>query len=118
MVLGSFKGFQSDDYGMVVVFCFYTVLIVAINIVRDSSSNLLPPGFDVTTLTTEDMSRREFGSKLILVVEQCQCVTVCMTKSRACGSMLTARFEGLGSKVLPADSLLATDDSPMGEPSH
>lgn len=78
MVFGSVKGFQSDDYGMVVVLCFYTVLINVINVVRNTDSNLLPPGFDVASLTPEEIHRREYGSKLILVVEQCQCVTVCL----------------------------------------
>jgi hypothetical protein len=88
MVLGSVQRFQSDDFGMVTVFCFYTVLIVAINIVRDSSSNLLPPGFDVGSLTPDDLARREYGSKLILVVEQCQCVTVgaCQVSSSSSSS--------------------------------
>lgn len=81
MVFGSFKGYQSDDYGMMAVLCFYTVSIVAINIVRESSSNLLPPGFDLSTLTPDDISMREYGSKLVLVVEQCQCVTVCFSES-------------------------------------
>lgn len=89
MVFGTFKGFQADDYGMVIVFCFYTVLIVAINIVRDSSSNLLPPGFDMDTLTPDDISRREYGSKLVLVVEQCQCVTVCISEYEGLICMLT-----------------------------
>ena len=76
MTLGSFRKFQSDDYLMVIVLCFYTSLIVTINIVRDTSSNLLPPGFDVNSLTKQDIHEREYGSKLILVVEQCQCATI------------------------------------------
>lgn len=76
MNLGAFKSFQADDYVMLVVLCFYTTLIATINIVRFVNSNLLPPGFDVATLSATDKAQREYGSKLILVVEQCQCVTV------------------------------------------
>lgn len=61
---------------MVLILCFYTTLIATINIVRHTNSNLLPPGFDVSTLTASDKKQREYGSKLILVVEQCQCVTI------------------------------------------
>ena len=80
MTLGSFRKFQADDYLMGVVICFYTTLIVTINIVRHTSSNLLPPHFPANSLTPQDKSEREFGSKLILVVEQCQCVTIWITK--------------------------------------
>ncbi|KAK3711585.1 hypothetical protein LTR37_009576 [Vermiconidia calcicola] len=76
MTLGSFRKFQADDYLMVLVLCFYTTLISTINIVSDTSSNLLPPGFDVNSLTPQDVKERQYGSKLILVVEQCQCVTI------------------------------------------
>jgi cytosine/uracil/thiamine/allantoin permease len=72
MTLGSFRKFQADDYLMMVALCFYTTLIATINIVRDTSSNLLPPGFDIGSLTPKDIRERTYGSKLILVVEQCQ----------------------------------------------
>ena len=61
---------------MAVILCFYTTLIATINIVRNTDSNLLPPGFDVSKLTEQNIHERQYGSKLILVVEQCQCVTV------------------------------------------
>jgi len=81
MTLGAFKRFQSDDYIMLGALCFYTTLIATINIVRHTSSNLLPPGYDVDNMTKEDISERTYGSKLILVVEQCQCVTVWAAKA-------------------------------------
>lgn len=81
MTFGSFKKFQTDDYLMVVALCFYTVLIPVINIVRDHDSNLLPPHFDVDSLTRNDVRERAFGSKLVLVTEQCQCVTVWLAKA-------------------------------------
>jgi len=55
---------------------FYTTLIVTINIVAKSDSNLLPPGFDVSSLTPDQIHDRAYGSKLVLVVEQCQIMTV------------------------------------------
>ncbi|KAI5206902.1 hypothetical protein E4T42_05047 [Aureobasidium subglaciale] len=74
--LGTIKRFQADDYITVVAMCFYTTLIVTINIVAKSDSNLLPPGFDVSSLTSQEVHDREYGSKLVLVVEQCQIITV------------------------------------------
>lgn len=76
MTLGSFRKFQADDWLMAVILCFYTTLIATINIVRNTSSNLLPPGYKVSRLSPSDIREREYGSKLILVVEQCQCVTI------------------------------------------
>lgn len=80
MTLGSFRRFQADDYVMAVILCFWTTLIVTINIVRHTSSNLLPPGYPVHDLTPQDVKERAYGSKLILVVEQSQCVTIWGTK--------------------------------------
>ena len=76
MALGSFKNYQADDYGMVIVLCFYTTVIVSINYVNKYGSNLLPPGSDPYTLSQTEHMRRVLGSKLVLVVEQSQCVTV------------------------------------------
>lgn len=61
---------------MLFVLCAYTTVIVTINIVADAETNLFPPGFDINSLTTQDKEDREFGSKLVLVVEQCQIATV------------------------------------------
>lgn len=61
---------------MLASLCTYTTLIVTINIVANASTNLLPVGFDASTLTAQDKQKREFGSKLVLVVEECQILTV------------------------------------------
>ncbi|KAH0395586.1 hypothetical protein KCU89_g10176, partial [Aureobasidium melanogenum] len=74
--LGTIRRFQADDYITMVAMCFYTTLIVTINIVAKSDSNLLPPGFDVNSLTPGQIHDRSYGSKLVLVVEQCQIMTV------------------------------------------
>ncbi|KAK5119388.1 hypothetical protein LTR85_007744 [Meristemomyces frigidus] len=103
MTLGSFRRFQTDDYVMMVVLCFYTTLIATINIVRWTSSNLLPPGYDVANLSQKDIMEREYGSKLILVVEQCQIMAVWGAK--ACLLIMylrltTLRKENLAVRVL------------------
>lgn len=76
LVLGSYRKLQIDDWIMLAALCTYTVLLVTINMTADSSTNLLPPEFDMDALTPSDKQRREFGSKLVLVVEQCQILTM------------------------------------------
>ncbi|KAL9081462.1 MAG: hypothetical protein Q9157_000020 [Trypethelium eluteriae] len=65
----------ADDYVVLLALCTYTVLIVTINIVSDDETNLLPPGFDINSLTKDDIRERKIGSKLVLVVEQTQILT-------------------------------------------
>lgn len=57
-----------------------TVLIVGMNIVATSSSNLIDPN-DTTPLDAKNIRDREFGSKMVLVVEQMQCLTIWMVKA-------------------------------------
>ena len=80
LTFGSVKKYQIDDGLMFAAVCTYTVDIVAINIVADATSNLLPPGLDVSTLTPQDIAERQYGSKLVLVVEQMQIVTIWLLK--------------------------------------
>lgn len=71
------KGLQYDDWimGIVITGC-YTALIVMSNIEAKAQSNLLPPGFDTNTLTLEDISKRAYGSKIVIVVEQMQIAVI------------------------------------------
>ncbi|KAF2090359.1 hypothetical protein K490DRAFT_19120, partial [Saccharata proteae CBS 121410] len=78
---GNLKKLQADDALMLIALCSYTCFIVTINIVAYTNSNLFPPGFDFSTLTPADIRQRRFGSKLVLVVEQCQCVTIWAVKA-------------------------------------
>ncbi|KAL1648836.1 hypothetical protein SLS58_002016 [Diplodia intermedia] len=78
---GDLRKLQIDDYIIALALCSYTTLIVTINIVAFTESNLLPPGFDMDSLTPPDVAERRFGSKLVLVVEQCQCVTIWAVKA-------------------------------------
>jgi hypothetical protein len=65
------KGLQYDDWimGLFVTSC-YTVLIVLLNLEASTKSNLLPPDFDISTLTAREIADREFGSKIVIVIEQ------------------------------------------------
>jgi hypothetical protein len=54
------------------VLAAYTALIVCSNKVVKAQSNLLPPGFDVATLSKYNLDRRRYGSKLVVVTEQTQ----------------------------------------------
>lgn len=58
----------------------YTVLIVSINIVSDTASNLIDPD-DHVVLTPESLRERRFGSKMVLIVEQMQISTVWIVKT-------------------------------------
>jgi hypothetical protein len=90
MALGSFAKFEADEYVMCVILCFYTALIATINIVESTSSNLLPPGYDIENMTQADIDERTLGSKLVLVVENCQILVIWGTK--ACLLIMYLRF--------------------------
>lgn len=57
-----------------------TVIMVGINIVSTTRSNLIDPD-DQTTLDEDDIKERIFGSKMVLVVEQMQCITIWLVKA-------------------------------------
>jgi hypothetical protein len=103
MALGGFRRYQADEYVMMVILCFYTVVVVVINVVEHTSSNLLPPGYDIAHMTAADIAERTLGSKLILVVENCQIVTVWGAKTCLLIMYLrltTLRRENIAIKVL------------------
>jgi hypothetical protein len=54
--------------------------MASINIVSKSSSNLIDPN-DHTELTPENIEERVFGSKMVLVAEQMQCITIWLVKA-------------------------------------
>lgn len=56
-----------------------TVLIVGMNIVASTSSNLIDPN-DTAPLDANNIAERRFGSKMVLVVEQMQCLTIWLVK--------------------------------------
>ncbi|TGO60959.1 hypothetical protein BCON_0031g00370 [Botryotinia convoluta] len=73
--LGSVKNYQLQDYFMLVVFLFYTTLMISINIVVNLDTNLISPA-DIPQLTPESIASRVKGSKLVLVVEQSMIMTI------------------------------------------
>ena len=71
MLFRSVKGLQFDDWTMgLFVTGAYTVMIVLANRWLKVQSNLEPENFDFSALTVDELSRRRFGSKLVVVVEQ------------------------------------------------
>lgn len=46
-----------------------------------TSSNLIEPGIDVADFTPKEVHTRIFGSKLVLVVEQMQILTIWLIKA-------------------------------------
>ncbi|KAK7544127.1 uncharacterized protein J3D65DRAFT_532906, partial [Phyllosticta citribraziliensis] len=78
---GDVKRLQVDDWLMFAALCTYTTLVVTINIVATTETNLFPSGYDYRALPSSEISSRVFGSKLVLVVEQCQCATVWAVKA-------------------------------------
>ncbi|KAI5371121.1 hypothetical protein Slin14017_G020000 [Septoria linicola] len=99
------RGFkpQSDDVAMAIALCFYITFLVTINIVAKTSSNLFPEGFDLSSLTEADIQERVHGSKLILVLENCQNATIWLAK--VCLLILylrltTLRWQNIAIKIL------------------
>ncbi|KAK7970327.1 hypothetical protein PG988_009400 [Apiospora saccharicola] len=77
---GSFRKLQVDDGLMIVAMVTDTILIAAINIVAVTSSNLIDPS-DPAPLASATIAEREYGSKMVLVVEQMQIVTIWLMKA-------------------------------------
>ncbi|KAI0439486.1 hypothetical protein F4803DRAFT_554017 [Xylaria telfairii] len=88
-LLGSFKKFQTDDGLMILALATDTALMVAINLLRDKNSNLIDPA-NPPTLTPDEVARRVLGSKLVLVVEQTQILTIWLVK--ACLLLMYSRL--------------------------
>lgn len=63
--------------------------------VVQTSSNLIEPGEDITKFTHDEIETRIYGSKLVLVVEQMQILTIWLIK--ACLLIMYARM----TSVLP-----------------
>ncbi|KAH9878230.1 hypothetical protein J1614_003447 [Plenodomus biglobosus] len=82
MLFRSWKNLQIDDWimGLFVTFC-YTLLIVLSNRWLKVQSNLEPSTFDFSTLTPEELIRRRYGSKLVIVVEQMQILVIWACKA-------------------------------------
>lgn len=58
-----------------------TVLVAIMSQIVKTSSNLIPPEDDVSRYTSEEIKSRIYGSKLVLVVEQMQLITIWLIKA-------------------------------------
>ncbi|KAI1080374.1 hypothetical protein F5B20DRAFT_580408 [Whalleya microplaca] len=74
-LFGSFKKMQIDDILILIVMMTDTVLMVGMTILSHTSSNLINPD-DHSVLSPDDIKERTLGSKLVLVVEQMQIITI------------------------------------------
>ncbi|KAF2132632.1 hypothetical protein P153DRAFT_168780 [Dothidotthia symphoricarpi CBS 119687] len=81
MHLGAWKHLQLDDYLIVMAMVTATVLLLLMQEVVKTSSNLIPADEDVSTLSENDIMTRVYGSKLVLVVEQMQIATIWLIKA-------------------------------------
>ncbi|RKL31542.1 hypothetical protein BFJ72_g10946 [Fusarium proliferatum] len=75
MLLGSFKRMLADDYLMAVTMVTYTALLAIVSVLTRTPTNLINPD-DHIVLTPEDIKLREYGSKLVLVTEHMQMITL------------------------------------------
>ncbi|KAI1429077.1 hypothetical protein F5Y12DRAFT_590650 [Xylaria sp. FL1777] len=80
IVFGTFKKFQSDDFLMFIAVATDAVLLISMNILATKKSNLIDPDHP-PTLTPQDIEERVYGSKLVLVTEQMQIVTIWLVKA-------------------------------------
>ena len=60
--------------------CTYTVLVASINIVAVTDTNLMLPE-TIPKLTPESIKSRIFGSKMVLILEQCMILTIWCIKT-------------------------------------
>ena len=74
-LVGSFKKLQVDDFLMVFAMVTDTILMVGMNILANTPSNLIPPDQSIN-FTPDEVDLRIFGSKIVLVVEQMQLITI------------------------------------------
>ncbi|KAF1838376.1 hypothetical protein BDW02DRAFT_412401 [Decorospora gaudefroyi] len=82
LLFRSIRGLQYDDWIMgLFVTAAYTVMIVLANKWLKAQSNLEPDGFDFSALTAEELTRRRYGSKLVVVVEQTQIAVIWSCKA-------------------------------------
>lgn len=78
--LKSVKKLQIDDWFMAVALVTDTAFMVTINLVANYNSNLIAPQDNVSSFSPDEIRKRVYGSKLILVVEQMQCCTTWLVK--------------------------------------
>ncbi|POR31150.1 Uncharacterized protein TPAR_08628 [Tolypocladium paradoxum] len=80
LLRGSVKKLKTDDALMVLAMVTDTILMVCMNIISNTNSNLIDPD-NPTSLSPEDIEQRVFGSKMVLVTEQMQLLTTWLIKA-------------------------------------
>jgi hypothetical protein len=68
----SVRKLKVEDWFMGFIVGLYTVLIAFLNVDHDVSTNLINPAFPID-LTPQEIRTRTWGSKTVLLVEQCMC---------------------------------------------
>ncbi|KAF2727496.1 hypothetical protein EJ04DRAFT_505628 [Polyplosphaeria fusca] len=91
--LGSWRFLQIDDFLVIPAMMTLTILMAILHIIIHTNSNLIPPGMDVSTLTPDEVAERVYGSKLTIVVEQMQILTIWLLK--ACLLIMYSRMTDL-----------------------
>ncbi|KAK9413286.1 hypothetical protein SUNI508_02485 [Seiridium unicorne] len=79
MLYGSFRKLQIDDFIMVLAVVAAIVLSVGVYILTYTPSNLIR-NVDEVDLTPDDIALREYGSKMVIVVEQMQIFVIWSVK--------------------------------------
>ncbi|KAF3040472.1 hypothetical protein E8E12_004702 [Didymella heteroderae] len=78
----SIRGLQLDDWIMgVFVLATYTALMVVSNRWWQAGSNLEPPDYDFSALSEDELSKRTYGSKMMVITEQMQISVVWACKA-------------------------------------
>ncbi|KAI1437336.1 hypothetical protein GGR50DRAFT_645997 [Xylaria sp. CBS 124048] len=79
VVLGSFKRYELHDALALFAVATQTVLLVILNVLNHKKTNLINPK-DHPVLTPQDIAERTWGSKLVVVSEQMQMMTIWLIK--------------------------------------
>ncbi|KAI0154709.1 hypothetical protein GGR57DRAFT_109049 [Xylariaceae sp. FL1272] len=80
ILTGSFLKLKADDFLMFAAFASDTAFFVAINLLAYTNTNLIDPDHPLT-LTPEDIEERTWGSKLAILTEHMQILTIWFTKA-------------------------------------
>ncbi|KAK7419755.1 hypothetical protein QQX98_003127 [Neonectria punicea] len=81
LLYGSISGTRIDDYIMLFTLVTYTVLLVVVKVLTYTPTNLINPDGDHVTLDAESIKDRQYGSKLVIVTEQMQMITLWSVKA-------------------------------------
>ncbi|KAH7127850.1 hypothetical protein B0J13DRAFT_588575 [Dactylonectria estremocensis] len=104
MLYGSFRGMLVDDYLMMLTIVTYTILLVIVKVLTYTPTNLINPA-DNIVLTDETIKERVYGSKLVIVTEQMQMITIWGVK--ACLLIIMSLRQNLLVKIVAGYTLFS-----------